>query len=140
MNTLNCGTLHLNDEEFLRAFETCELPNTAFHHGDHVRAAWLYVRRFGESDAATRLSERILRFATHYGSPQKYHYTMTVAWVRLIAAAQRDTPNVVRFEDFLAAHPHLLDMRALSKYYSASRLGSAAARAEWIEPDLQMLP
>ena len=65
---------------------------------------------------------------------------MTLAWVRLIAAAQRDTPALVRFEDFLAAHPNLLDMRSLSKYYSASRLGSASARTGWMEPDLQTLP
>ena len=140
MSTPSCGTQHLNDDEFLRAFETCELSNKFFHHGDHIRAAWLYIRHLGETEATARLSEGIRQFAAHHGSPQKYHHTMTVAWVRLIAAAQRDTPNVVRFEDFLAAHPHLLDMRALSKYYSASRLGSAAARAEWIEPDLQMLP
>src|SRR5690242_5443839 len=140
MTALNCGTLHLNDDEFLRAFESCELSNSAFHHCDHVRAAWLYIRRFGEAQAATRLSEGIRRFATHHGSPQKYHHTMSVAWVSLIAAAHRDTPALDRFEDFVAAHPHLLDMRALSKYYSASRLGSPAARAVWVEPDLQMLP
>ena len=140
MAAWNCGTLHLNDNEFRRAFESCELPNSAFHHGDHIRAAWLYVRRFGVSEAESRLSEGILRFATHHGGPQKYHHTMTVAWVRLIAVAHRDTPALDRFEDFLAAHPHLLDMRALSKYYSASRLGSPAARAAWVEPDLQTLP
>src|SRR5215472_10058720 len=140
MAALNCGTLRLTDDEFLRAFESCELPNGAFHHGDHIRAAWLYIRRLGEAEAAARLSKGILRFATHHGSPQKYHHTMTLAWVRLIAAAQRDTPALVRFEDFLAAHPNLLDMRSLSKYYSASRLGSAAARTGWMEPDLQTLP
>ena len=140
MNTPNCGTLHLNDDEFLRAFESCELSNGAFYHGDHLRAAWLYVRRFGEAEAAIRLREGILRFATHYGSPQKYHHTMTVAWVRLIAAAHRQSPELARFDDFIAAHSDLLNMRALSKYYSASRLGSFTARAARMEPDLQKLP
>jgi hypothetical protein len=140
MRTSNCGTLHLNDEEFLRAFENCELPNHVFHHGDHVRAAWLYVRRLGASHAAEHLSQGILRFATHYGSPQKYHHTMTVAWVRLVAAAHRETPEIRRFEDFVAAHPDLLELRALSKYYSASRLVSSAARSAWAEPDLRPLP
>ncbi|HLW83247.1 MAG TPA: hypothetical protein VKS20_14505 [Candidatus Acidoferrales bacterium] len=132
--------MRLNDEEFLRAFENCDLPNNAFHHGDHVRAAWLYVRRFGASEAAGHLSQGILSFATHHGSPQKYHHTMTVAWVRLIAAAQRETPEIKRFEDFAAAHPSLLELRALSKYYSASRMGSSAARSAWVEPDLHPLP
>jgi len=65
---------------------------------------------------------------------------MSVAWVRLIAAACHETPEIVRFEEFLAAHPDLLEMRALSKYYSASRLGSAEARAGWVEPNLRPLP
>ena len=140
MITPNRGTLHLNDDEFLRAFETCELSNKSFHHGDHIRAAWLYIRHLGKTEATARLSEGIRRFAAHHGNPQKYHHTMTVAWVRLIAAARRQTPDLARFEAFVAAHPYLLDTRALSKYYSASRLGSAAARAAWMEPDLQMLP
>lgn len=140
MESARCGTLHLKDDEFLRAFETCELPNHAFHHGDHVRAAWLYIRRFGEAAAESRLCEGIMRFANHHGATQKYHHTMSVAWVRLIAAAYRETPEIQQFEDFIAAHPGLLEMRALSKYYSASRLGSAAARAGWVEPDLRRLP
>ena len=32
----------LNDEEFLQAFEDCTLEE--FHHADHVRMAWLYLR------------------------------------------------------------------------------------------------
>jgi hypothetical protein len=140
VRTVNCGTLSLSDDEFLRAFESCELPNSMFHHGDHIRAAWLYIRRCGESEAAIFLAQGILRFATHHGSPQKYHHTMTVAWVRLVAAAHRDTPNLQRFEDFIAAHPQLLELRGLSNYYSTARLGSTAARAGWVEPDRRRLP
>jgi hypothetical protein len=28
----------MTDEEFVRGFEGCTLPNSAFHHRDHVRA------------------------------------------------------------------------------------------------------
>lgn len=140
MSALDSGTLHLTDAEFIRDFESCELPNSSFHHADHVRLTWVYVRRFGEVAAGDLITHGIIQFATHYGSPQKYHHTMTRAWVRLVAAAWRATPEANRFEDFVALHPHLLDRSALADYYSASHLDSAAARASWIEPDLRPLP
>jgi hypothetical protein len=37
----------MTDEEFLRAFEACELSNGCFHHRDHIRLAWIYVHRYG---------------------------------------------------------------------------------------------
>jgi hypothetical protein len=140
MATLRSGTAHLSDEEFLRALESCELAGDLFHHADHVRMTWLYVRRFGEAEARVRAAQSIQRFAAHHGSAPKYHHTMTLAWVRLIAAASRSTPEGARFEDFSARHPHLFDPAALAQYYSPELLASPAARADWIEPDLRPLP
>ena len=37
----------MTDEEFLRALETCELPESAFNHAAHVRAGYLYLRSEG---------------------------------------------------------------------------------------------
>jgi hypothetical protein len=41
----------LNDEEFVKAFESCTLPNAEFHHADHVRMAFLYLCRFPPLEA-----------------------------------------------------------------------------------------
>ena len=41
----------LPDDEFLRAFFGLTLANSEFHHRDHLRLAWLAVRRHGP-DAA----------------------------------------------------------------------------------------
>ena len=35
----------MTDSEFVDSFEDCTLPSTAFHHRDHVRLAWIYLRR-----------------------------------------------------------------------------------------------
>ena|ERR1700722_15294989 len=139
-NNIRSGTLHLSNDEFVRAFEGCEIAGDLFHHADHVRLTWIYVRQFGEADAMERVLGGILRFATHLGKAEKFHYTQTCAWVRLIAAAQRRSADLTTFADFIVAQPHLLEAGALAKHYSKMLLESPAARATWVEPDLSPLP
>jgi hypothetical protein len=137
---IRSGTLHLSDDEFVRAFESCELEGASFHHADHVRVTWIYVCQFGEKIATERVLAAIRRFAAHNGSPQKFHFTQSCAWVRLIAAAQRGSAGVKTFLEFIGAHPELLDANALAQYYSKFLLDSTAARAGWVEPDISPLP
>ena len=129
-----------SDEEFLRAFEDLSFPADLFHHGEHIRVAWLYLKSSDASRAAERMSEGIRRFANHHGATQKYHHTLTLAWMRLVAAALVETPEGYTFERFLIAHAQLKDTNLLAKYYSKELLQTAAAREAWVEPDLQPLP
>lgn len=137
---IRAGNLHSSDEEFVRAFESCELAGASFRHADHVRLTWIYAGQVGEQVATERILAGIRRFAAHNGSPRKFHYTQTCAWVRLIAAAQRESAEVKTFEEFIAAHPELLDANALARYYSRFLLDSPAARDRWAEPDVSPLP
>ena len=129
-----------SDEDFLRAFEDLSLPVDLFHHREHIRVAWLYLKSSDASRAAERMTASILRFANHHGATQKYHHTLTLAWMRLVAAALVETPEGCSFEEFLATHPELADKNILGKYYSKELLQATAAREGWAEPDLQPLP
>jgi hypothetical protein len=129
-----------SDEDFLRAFEDLSFPADHFHHREHIRVAWLYLKSSDATRAAEKMSERIRRFANHQGATQKYHHTLTLAWMRLVAAALVETPEGYTFEQFISAHLQLKDTKLLDKYYSKERLQSAAAREGWVEPDLQPLP
>ena len=129
-----------SDEDFLRAFEDLSYPAGQFHHREHLRVAWLYLQSGDASRAAERMAGGIRRFANHHGATQKYHHTLTLAWMRLVAAALVETPEGKTFEQFMAAHPELSSKDALAKYYSGELLQSAQAREGWIEPDLQPLP
>ena len=129
-----------SDEDFLRAFEDLSFPADQFHHREHIRAAWLYLKSSDASRAAERMSASVRRFANHHGATQKYHYTLTLAWMRLVGAALVETPQDYSFAEFLAAHPELGDKNILAKYYSAELLQTTAAREGWVEPDLQPLP
>ncbi|HXY23843.1 MAG TPA: hypothetical protein VEI73_04285 [Candidatus Acidoferrum sp.] len=139
-HNLASGVSAWSDEEFLRAFEDLSFPAELFHHREHVHVAWLYLKSGDATRAAERMAAGILRFANHHGATQKYHHTVTLAWVRLVAAALVETPDGYNFEQFLAAHPELADKNLLGKYYSEQLLQSAAGREGWVEPDLQPLP
>jgi hypothetical protein len=134
------GASAWSDEDFLRAFEDLSFPADLFHHVEHIRVAWLYLKSSDATRAAERMSEGIRRFANHHGATQKYHHTLTLAWMRLVAAALVKTPEGYGFEQFIAAHPQLKGANLLDKYYSKGFLQTAAAREAWVEPDLQPLP
>ena len=130
----------MTDQEFLRAFENCHLGNEGFHHRDHIRLAWIYLQRYGESEARRHMSEAIRRFAAFHGKIDKYHETITLAWLRLVAGAMTRVPGDRTFDKLTLLAPELLDRRTLDKFYSAGALASDAARNTWVGPDLQPLP
>ena len=134
------GASAWSDEDFLRAFEDLSFPADLFRHREHVRVAWLYLKSTDASRAAERMSEAIRRFAHHHDATQKYHHTLTLAWMRLVAAAMVETPKGCTFEQFITVHPQLKDTNLLANYYSKELLQAAAAREAWVEPDLQPLP
>jgi hypothetical protein len=101
----------VTDTEFLRAFEDTTLE--PFHHRDHLRATFLYLRQFGETETRQRLGPAILRYAAARNGAEKYHETITQAWIHLVSAALAED-----FESMLA-----------------ELLQSSEARARWIEPD-----
>jgi len=136
MEPIHLGTAPLDDDTFVEAFESCRLPTAQFHHADHIRLAWVYLGRMTEAEAARRIEQAIRRFAEYNGVGEKYHHTITVAWMRLVAAARRATPEATHFGMFARVQAHLLDVNVLQKHYSKERLLSPEARREWVEPDL----
>ena len=134
------GAAAWSDEDFLRAFEDLSFPADQFHHREHIRVAWLYLKSSDATRAAERMASGVLRFANHHGATQKYHHTLTLAWMRLVAAALVETPEDHNFTKFLAEHSELADKDLLKKYYSSELLQAKSAREGWVEPDLQPLP
>ncbi len=130
----------LSDEQFIAAMEQLRVAKSDFHHRDHIRLAWAYLRKDNPPVAGENLANCIRRYAAHNGAPQKYHHTITLAWVRIAAAAMRLTPALESFEPFAAAHPFLFDVRLPWTFYSAAQLDAEAARAGWVEPHLHPLP
>jgi hypothetical protein len=78
--------------------------------------------------------EGLLRFATAKGHPEKFHVTMTRAWLDIINAARHAHPDLDP-ASLVEACPELLDRNALFRFYTPERLNSDEARAGWIAPD-----
>ena len=110
-----------------------------FGHREHVHLTWLAVRRLGVAAATDLVSAGIRETARYAGAPQKYHVTMSRAWVELVAfhVAEADAPT---FDEFAAHHRALLDKRLLSRFYSSAVLAGPAARTRWVEPDRSPMP
>lgn len=130
----------LTDQQFVHAFESCDLPKEHFRHRDHIRLAWIYLQLYGDREARWHMSEAIRRFAAFHGQTHKYHETITVAWLRLVAHAMTRLPRSADFDALTKDSPELLEKRTIERFYSADLLASEAARTSWVEPDLQSLP
>jgi hypothetical protein len=111
----------------------------AFGHREHVHLTWLAVREVRMPAAIALVSDGIQRTARYAGAPQKYHATISRAWVELVAhhAAEHDQPDFAAFAD---RNPALLDKRLLTRFYRSRTLASTRARTSWVEPDLAPFP
>ena len=137
---LNWGSEGVDEEAFVESFERCQYPNDRFKHADHVRLAWIYIRRHGVDEAEQRIAQSIRAFAGSLGHGEKYHETMTVAWLRLVYSAHCATPKIEDFREFISLHRWLADKRSLNTFYSQRLLETAQARRFYVDPDLRSLP
>jgi hypothetical protein len=125
----------MNDQHFLEQFENCSLPQEQFRHRNHLRLAWIYLSRFPLEEARLKLTQAIVRYATHLGATQIYNETLTCAWLYLVQQARQEpTPD---FDVFIKKNNYLLDKDLPLQYYSRERLESEAARKQYLEPDLK---
>ena len=129
----------MTDVELTRALERGEIANEDFHHASHLHVAWVYLAESSSvRQAANKMRDTLLRFATAAGKLEKYHETITLFWLRLLSRAQAASRGE-RLEDIMRANPQLLEKNFALAYYSAERLFSDEARTSWVEPDLKPL-
>jgi hypothetical protein len=123
----------MNDREFIDAFERCDVRS--FHHRDHVRLAWIYLRDQAPLDALARFTASLKRFATAKGSPGLYHETITWAYLLLIHERMERNP-VVDFVTFERANPDLFTWKPsiLNRYYDQETLDSPLAKRSFLMP------
>ena len=75
-------------------------------------------------EAITRICDWIQHIAVYARAPQKYHYTVSRAWVEIVAHHVEADPDCADFGTFAARHPALLDKRLLSRHYRSSTLAA----------------
>jgi hypothetical protein len=126
----------MTDGDFLRALEECTLPASEFGHLAHVRAAYLYLLDGDFATALARMRSAIRNFARHLGKADRYHETITVAYLALIQQHIAERGDGGCWEKFVRDNAELLQPGLLLQYYAAIQLTSELARRIFLLPRL----
>lgn len=127
----------MDEEVLVRSFERGEVPEGGFHHAQHVRVAWYYLRHRPLPDALERFQTQLRAFALAQGKPNLYHETITTAYVLLINERLDDGARDENWDAFAARNADLLSWKPsiLQRYYRDETLWSDRARRTFVMPD-----
>jgi len=137
----------MTGEELIRQFEDGTTPADTFHHADHVRLAFEYLCRHPALEALAKFSAALQRFAAAQGKAQRYHETITWAYLLLIRERQArascartlsaQTSSAQTWEEFAERNADLLVWTGgvLTTLYHPETLDSDLARRTFVLPD-----
>ncbi|NUQ29633.1 MAG: hypothetical protein HOQ35_14120 [Acidobacteriaceae bacterium] len=129
---------------FVSAFEAGTLPKERWTHGAHILSGAWYVHALGPEKALTEMRKRIRSYNEAVGTQNTdtsgYHETITVFWIRVLAAELVRRPETARAVFVTEAVEEFGPQRdILTRYYSFNVAKSTEARRVWIEPDLMTI-
>ena len=106
-----------------------------FGHLDHVGVAYEALARHEFYDAAGIIASGIRNLAERAGAPDKFHATITWAFLSLIAERMQTTEHDSA-ADFIRRNPDIGNGSALAPWYTDQRLKSDLARSIALLPDI----
>jgi len=110
-----------------------------FGHRQHVELTWRCLDDHRPDAAGRLVGDELRRLAAAHGTPDRFHATITSAWVHCVAVHRQRWP-AESFDGFIDRNPDLLDPTLLEHFFSPELIRSEAARAEAVEPDRGALP
>jgi hypothetical protein len=132
--------IEMNDHELVAALEDGTLAEGEFGHRNHVRTAYTYIRELGFSEAIGRMSRSLRNYVAARGKEDRYHETITVAFLAIINERVARSGDGGGWEGFAEANPDLLDKRFLSHYYRPKTLNSSFARKTFVLGEFRSAP
>ena len=132
----------VEDKKFRSQVETCEFPVSEFDHKAHVRLAYTYLVDSSATESVRLMRDAIISLLKHVGvePSQKYHETITEAWILAVHYFMMKTDACESAEEFIKKNEVLLDSKIMMTHYSADVLFSDQARQSFVEPDLDPIP
>ena len=126
-----------DERELMARFESATLANQSFHHADHVRMAFIYVRLYPPVEALERFSSALKHFAATNGKPNLYNETITWAFLFLIRERMARATKDLNWLEFAAQNPDLLTWKdnVVKKYYRPETVTSDLAKGTFVLPD-----
>jgi hydrogenase maturation factor HypF (carbamoyltransferase family) len=132
-----------DDEKFKDEVESCRFPVEKFDHRAHLRLAFVYLVINGGTQASIDSMRNALTGLLKKAGidpSEKYHETITEAWVLAVHHFMCNTDVSVSADDFIDQNPELLDSKIMLTHYSAEVLFSDEARNSFVQPDLEPIP
>ena len=97
----------MDDDGLVAAWERGEVFSGGITHEQHLRVAWVLLRRHDREEALARLLGGTERACQVHGVPDKFDAALTKRWADAVAErAERDGFGQSA-DDFLARHPDL---------------------------------
>ena len=94
-----------------------------FGHRQHLELTWRTLEEHEPDTALALIAEAIRHLAAAHGAPDKYHATITSAWVHCVAVHRERSP-APDFDAFIARNPQLLNQRLLDEHFSPELLAA----------------
>jgi hypothetical protein len=125
--------MDMTNDPLVEAFERAAIDPRTFHHREHLYVAWCYLRALPLEEALARYVRHLRRLTEALAVPQKFHATMTWAYLVLLDEAMRRFAGA-SFEELLARAPALSAAGALEAFYDREQLQSEEARRRFVLP------
>jgi hypothetical protein len=132
-------------DHFMHSFFDHSLPKAEWNHAGHVAMA-AYLLYDSDVDAALpKVRKAIRTYIEATGgrntASNGYHETLTVFWMRVVAAKLRELQAASRLEAVRGVVAAYGEARRLHTLYYSHDLhaADAVARRQWVEPDLRQI-
>jgi transketolase len=133
----------VSDANFLAQFESATWPLEDFHHRQHIKVAYLYLRQYPFEQAQTRVREKIKAYnaakQVSDSLESGYHETMTQGWMHLVYFTLCEHGPAENADAFYEQHPELWGKKTLRFFYSKIFI-SPEAKAQFLPPDITPFP
>jgi hypothetical protein len=105
----------LTDERFAERWERGEAPSAGISHEEHLRIAWVLLRRHGREAGGRRVLDGTRRACEAAGVPERFDARLTRRWTDALADALEEPPVPGSLSELLARHPELRDGRRFGR-------------------------
>jgi hypothetical protein len=128
--------------DLVRAFEEAAVSRDDWKHAEHLIVALYYLSHHDAETAYAKMRDGIHNllvkgFGVDLSKEMPYHETITVFWMRTVAAFLAIT-NGSSLPEKVAELIDRFDKDYPLRFYSRELLFSDEARARFVEPDIQL--
>ena len=120
--------------DFIMKFESGQVAPEGFDHRAHVHLAWCYLQQYSLLESVARFTAALQAFTRRVGAEDKYHETITIAFLLLIADRMERGQS---WTEFAQTNGDWIDrgMRVMHRHYSEAALANEGARLHFAMPD-----